>query len=189
MFLYEALENRYISWGFFFLFSSWVLLFCYFILADSLTSCCCTCVHGCLGHPGASAASPPGVRGWEWLWTGDCKTRQQGKKLPHGWEEWAPSPSLLPPPAHQAAGTCERGAWGTACLDHSCPQRETSLITFISLSKNMNVFFLFYWSQKTSSKYSCQPSIRVWHEPSTNGQKMLGAIVWNECGEKAAAMN
>lgn len=142
MFLYEALENRYISWGFFFfLFSSWVLLFCYFILADSLTSCCCTCVHGCLGHPGASAASPPGVRGWEWLWTGDCKTRQQGKKLPHGWEEWAPSPSLLPPPAHQAAGTCERGAWGTACLDHSCPQRETSLITFISLSKNMNVFF------------------------------------------------
>lgn len=55
--------------------------------------------------------------------------------LPRGWEEWAPSPSLLPPPARQAAGTCERGARGTACLGHSCQRRETSLITSISVSK------------------------------------------------------
>lgn len=110
-----------------------LLLFCYFCLMSSR----CTCVHGCQVRPGALAASPPGVRGWEWLWTGDCKIQQQEKRLSLGWEEWAPSPSPLPPPAHQAAGTYERGAWGTACLGHSCQQRETSLVTVISLTENM----------------------------------------------------
>lgn len=61
--------------------------------------------------------------------------------LPLGWEGWAPSPSP-PPPAHQAAGTCERGAWSTACLGHSCQQRETSLVTSLSLTENMNVYIL-----------------------------------------------
>lgn len=68
--------------------------------------------------------------------------------LPLGWEEWAPSPSPPLPLAHQAAGTCEKGAWGTACLGHSCQQRETSLVTFMSLTENMNVFFFILKPEK-----------------------------------------
>lgn len=130
---------------------------------NCLTSCSYTCVHGCQMCPGALAASPPGVRGWEWLWTGGYKIQQQGKMLPLGWEEWAPSPSPLLPLAHQAADTCEKGAWGTACLGHSCQQRETSLVTFISLTENMNVFF-YIKARKTCTKYSCNPSIKGWHD-------------------------
>jgi len=106
----------------------------------------CTCVHGCLVHPGASAASLLGVRGWEWLWTGGCRIQQLEKRLPRGQEEWAPSPSPLPPPAHRAAGTCERGAWGTACLDRICQQTQTCIVSWISLNE-MNVFI--YWSQES----------------------------------------
>lgn len=58
---------------------------------------------------------------------------------PPGREGWAPFPSPLPPPARQAAGTCETGAWGTACSGHSCQGRETGLITVLSLVEKINV--------------------------------------------------
>lgn len=114
-----------------------------------------TCVHGCLVGLGALAAFLPGVMGWELLWIGDCKIQRRGKMLPLGWEELAPSPALLPPPARQAAGTCVMEAWGIVCLGHSCQRGEKALLPLYHSTKT---WLIINWSQKNMQSLS-MPSL------------------------------
>lgn len=190
MFLYEALENRYISWGFFFFFSAAECSY-------SATLFLQTAWH--------HAAVPAFMAVWGILehrlhlllgWGGESgcglvtvRHGSRGRSCPTDGRSGPPLHlffllQLIRLQVHVRGGHGALHVWITA----ASREKQASLPSYRS-AKTWMFFFFFYWSQKTSSKYSCQPSIRVWHEPSTNGQKMLGAIVWNECGEKAAAMN